>query len=146
MNLASYQPWHLLHRVRRELDTAWSPPVDVREEADRFTVQADLPGVDAKDIQITAEDGVLTIRGDRHLEKRASQAADPVADDPVRAEQGLLNFEYRERSRGSFVRRFSLPDNAHADQIKALHTNGVLEIVIPKQVAAQPKQINIEVN
>ena len=55
-------------------------------------------------------------------------------------------FEYLERSSGSFLRRFSLPENAQAEQIKARHTNGVLEVVIPKQTAPEPRRINVEVN
>jgi HSP20 family protein len=139
MIIANYQPWQLLDRFRRELDQAyptsgqasnWAPSVDVREEENRYTLHADLPGVDAKDIQITADDGVLTIRGDRHSEQR----------------EGKSGYEYLERSAGTFQRRFSLPDNALADQIKARHTNGVLEVVIPKQGTPEPRRINVEVN
>jgi HSP20 family protein len=139
MNIASYQPWQLLNHFRRELDQAvaaseqdssWAPSVDVREQDDHYTLHADLPGVDPKDIQVTADDGVLTIRGDRQSQKRADKPG----------------FEYVERRSGSFRRRFSLPENALADQIKARHTNGVLEIVIPKQGTPEPRRINVEVN
>ena len=139
MNIVNHQPWQLLNRFRRELDQAysaadqastWAPSVDVHEEEDRYTLHADLPGVDAKDIQVTADEGVLTIRGDRRSEKR----------------DGKPGYEYLERSSGTFQRRFSLPDNALADQIKARHANGVLEIVIPKQGTPEPRRINVEVN
>ena len=139
MNIVSYQPWQLLNRFRRELDQAypaagqastWAPSVDVHEDEDRYTLHADLPGVDAKDIQVTADEGVLTIRGDRRSEKR----------------DGKPGYEYLERSSGTFQRRFSLPDNALADQIKARHANGVLEVVIPKQGTPEPRRINVEVN
>jgi HSP20 family protein len=139
MNIVNYQPWQLLSNFRRELDQAfatnekgssWAPSVDLREDEDRYTLHADLPGVDAKDIQVTADEGVLTIRGDRRVEKR----------------EGKPGYEYLERSSGTFLRRFSLPDNALADQIKARHNNGVLEVVIPKQGTPAPRRINVEVN
>ena len=139
MNIVSYQPWQLLNHFRRELDqafaasekeAAWAPSIDLREEEERYTLHADLPGVDAKDIQITADAGVLTIRGDRQSDKR----------------DGKPGYEYLERRSGSFLRRFSLPENALADQIKARHVNGVLEVVIPKQGVPEPRRINVEVN
>jgi HSP20 family protein len=147
MNIVRYEPWKLMSRLHREIDqlfgdsfatnaadggalTTWTPSVDVHEEPERFTVHADLPGVDPKDIQVTAEDGVLTIRGARRFEKRANQ-------------QG---YERLERVEGDFLRRFSLPENARADDIKARHANGVLELVIPKQPAVEPRRVNIEVS
>ncbi len=102
----------------------------VREDAAQYTVQADLPGVESKDIQVTADDGLLTIRGERRLERKDSKPG----------------FERLERAAGQFLRRFSLPDNVRSDEIKARHSNGVLEIVIPKQPLPQPRQISIEVN
>lgn len=139
MNIVNYQPWQLLDRFRREFEhaagsgesaSAWAPAVDLHEDEKGYTLHADLPGVDARNIQVTADDGVLTIRGDRRAEKRDAKAG----------------YEYLERSSGNFLRRFSLPDNALADQIKARHANGVLEIVIPKQAAPQPRRINVEVS
>ena len=119
MNFAYYQP-----------DAAWAPSVDVREDAERFTVQADLPGVESKDIQVTADDGLLTIRGERRFERKDAKSG----------------FERLERAEGRFLRRFTLPDNVNSEAIKARHNNGVLEIVIPKQALPEPRRINIEVN
>jgi len=147
MSIVSYQPWQLMNRLNREIDqlfgnpcaspaassardVSWAPSVDVREDAERFTVHADLPGVDAKDIQVTADDGTLTIRGERRIEKQ----------------EGKQGFERLERVEGSFLRRFTLPENVRADEIKARHNNGVLEIVIPKQAAPQPRRVQIDVN
>lgn len=147
MNIVRYEPWKLMSRLHREIDqlfgdslataatdgnalATWTPSVDVHEEPERFTVHADLPGVDPKDIQVTAEEGVLTIRGSRRFEKRANQ-------------QG---YERLERVEGDFLRRFSLPENARADDIKARHANGVLELVIPKQPVVEPRRVNIEVS
>jgi HSP20 family protein len=146
MTIVHYQPYTLMNRLHREIDqifgdsfaapaasgetsVAWVPSVDVHEEPERFLVHADLPGVDARDIHVTTEDGVLTLRGERRFEKRASDKG----------------FERLERVSGSFLRRFTLPDNAMADQIRAKHVNGVLEITIPKRAAAEPKRVNVEV-
>ncbi|HLQ13766.1 MAG TPA: Hsp20/alpha crystallin family protein [Steroidobacteraceae bacterium] len=146
MNIVHYEPWRLMGRLHREIDelfgdtfastangssaTTWAPSVDVHEEAERYTVHADLPGVDAKDIQVTADKGVLTIRGARRLEARDSRKG----------------FERLERITGDFLRQFSLPENARADDIRARHANGVLEVVIPKQPAVEPRRVNVEVN
>ncbi|MCG8436232.1 MAG: Hsp20/alpha crystallin family protein [Gammaproteobacteria bacterium] len=106
----------------------WSPAVDVREEDNRYVLRADLPGVDSKDIDITMEDGSLTIRGSRETSKE---------------EEGE-GFRRVERVSGSFYRRFTLPDTADAENISAESKNGVLEIVIPKQPKVQPKRINVK--
>lgn len=147
MNIVRYEPWRLMGRLHRELDqlfgdsyatpvadaataATWTPSVDVQEEPECYTVHADLPGVDAKDIQVTADKGVLTIRGARRIEKREQRKG----------------FERLERVAGEFLRRFSLPENARPDEIKARHNNGVLEVVIPKQPVAEPRRVNVEVN
>jgi HSP20 family protein len=147
MNIVRFEPWRLMGHLHREFDqlfgdaqahparaneqaTSWAPAVDVHEEAERFTVQADLPGVQPADIQVTADKGVLTISGARRIEKRDSQKG----------------YERLERIEGDFLRRFTLPENARADEITARHVNGVLEVVIPKQPVVEPKRVNVEVN
>src|SRR5258708_30777047 len=146
MNIIRYEPWQLMGRVHRESDqlfvdaftgtangsgaATWVPSVDVHEEPERYTVHADLPGVDAKDIQVTADKGVLTIRGARRLETRENRKG----------------FERLERITGDFLRQFSLPENARAEDIRARPTNGVLEVVIPKQPAVEPRPVSVEVN
>ena len=107
---------------------AWVPRVDIHEEKDRFVVLADVPGVDAKDIDITAENGVLTVRGERRAEKRETDNG----------------YERVERVTGSFLRRFTLPEGANTESIKAKQINGVLEVTIPKTPAVQPRRISIE--
>ena len=137
MTIVRYEPWALFGRLHRQLDQAfgdteasvsWIPHVDVREESERFVVAADLPGVDGKDIEITANDGVLTIRGQRGSEKKT-------------AGEG---YERVERASGSFLRRFTLPESADAEAIKATHVNGVLELSIPKRPQAQPRRIEVQ--
>src|SRR5207245_7143432 len=128
MTIVRYEPWALLSRFQRQFERAvgesgdgagaasvsWIPHVDVREEAVRFVVAADLPGVEGKDIEITADKGVLTIRGERRSEKKAEG-------------------EGYERASGTFLRRFTLPESADAEAIKATHANGVLEVSIAKR-------------
>lgn len=147
MAITRYEPWAAMNRLHQQLDqlfgdtfgtpeasssrdVAWMPAVDVHEEAERFIVRADLPGVDPKDIEVTAENGVLTIRGERRIERRE-------------AGQG---FERLERVSGSFLRRFTLPEGAQAEAIKAKQMNGVLEVSIPKQPKVEPRRIRIDSN
>ena len=108
--------------------SAWMPAVDIQEEGDRFVLHADIPGVDPKDIEITMENGVLTIRGERTLQNEEEQK----------------NFKRIERVHGSFYRRFTLPDTANPEKISASGKHGVLEIVIPKRPIAQPRRISVE--
>lgn len=108
--------------------TQWSPSVDIKEEDNRFVIYADLPGVEVKDIEITMEHGVLSIKGERSYE------------DEVKEE----NFHRIERAHGTFYRRFSLPDSADEDNIKASGKNGVLEISIPKKEKEQPRRIPVK--
>ena len=144
MTLLRCQPWTLMHQFQRELDrridgqtarfegdevaTDWVPAVDVKEEADRWVVHADVPGVDPAAIEVTMEDGALTIRGRRLAERK---------------DEGD-GWKRVERVSGSFYRRFSLPDTADAAGIKAASRHGVLELTIPKQPKASPKRIAVD--
>ncbi len=146
MTLVTYEPWSLLNRLHRQLDqtfnktaaaaasaspstVSWVPRVDVYEEPERFVVLADVPGVESKDINITADKGVLTIRGERRSEKKASDQD---------------GYERIERVTGTFLRRFTLPETANTESITAKQNNGVLEISIPKQPQVQPRRIAVE--
>lgn len=147
MSLLRYQPWDAFSQVRDEMNrvlkaqfdeqdsdnsrvvtSQWAPAVDIKEEQNRFVIYADLPGVKVDDIEITMEKGVLTVRGERKLEK----------------EEDRHGFRRVERSRGTFYRRFSLPDSADAERIQAKSRDGVLEIVIPKQEKSQPRKIAVQ--
>ncbi len=105
----------------------WTPRVDVKEEAQRFLIQCDIPGVDPNDIEISMEKGVLTIKGERKSES---------------VTQGE-KYTRVERAHGSFHRRFGLPDSADAERISASGKNGVLEIAIPKKPEQTPRRIQI---
>jgi len=137
MNIAIREPWHLLNRFNRDLDgflggpstdVAFIPAVDVQEEKDRFVVKADLPGVVPADIEVTAEKGILTLRGERKAEKR----------------EQTEGYERLERVTGSFTRRFALPEGVQADAIKAKFAHGVLEVSIPKQPVTAAKRVVVE--
>ena len=141
MTILRYEPWSLVNRLHRHFDEAftatadsadsdgawWIPQVDVHEEPERFAVLVDVPGVEPKDIEITAEKGVLTIRGERHSPTQENSGA----------------YRRLERRSGKFLRRFTLPDSANLDAISAKHTHGVLEVTIPKQAKLQPRRIEV---
>lgn len=149
MTLVRYEPFSLLERFQRELNrlstgdfsgdesggdysnvvtSNWHPAVDIKEEDNRFVILADLPGVDPKDIEITMQNGVLTIRGERRSEK----------------DEEREGFRRVERARGTFYRRFSLPDTADSERIQAKGKDGVLEVVIPKHEKVQPRRISVD--
>ncbi len=148
MSLVRYEPWSLLNQLHGEVDrmfsarpgrngedndqllggSDWTPAVDIREEDSRYIIHADVPGVDPNDIEINMEDGVLSIKGERHSETTDEREG----------------YKRVERVRGSFFRRFSMPDTADADAVTARSKDGVLEIVIPKQEKVLPKRIQVE--
>src|SRR5574339_566879 len=111
MSIVRYEPWALLNRLHRELDqtfdtvardATWSPAVDIHEEEQRFVLRADLPGVKPADIEITAEKGVLALRGSRNFEQKQDDG----------------HYSRIERVTGKFVRSFTLPENVQTDAIK----------------------------
>lgn len=152
MSVVRYEPINVLRRFQDEVNrvfndqyhygqaaagdadrsrvatSAWTPAVDVREEAGRFVIVADVPGVEPKDIEITMDNGVLTIKG-----QRASEVRDEAN-----------GYSRVERASGSFHRRFSLPDTADAQAIAASSSHGVLEVSIPKKAAVQPRRIEVQ--
>jgi HSP20 family protein len=137
MTVVRYEPWTLLNRLRRELDqtfessahdASWTPAVDIHEEPKQFVVRADLPGVTTKDIEITAEKGVLALRGSRNFEQKTDDG----------------HYSRIERVTGRFVRTFSLPENVATDQINARFKDGVLELTIPKIAKAEPRRIEVQ--
>lgn len=105
----------------------WAPRVDIGEEEKRFVILADIPGIDPKDIEVSMDKGILTIKGERNTQ--------------ATFENG--KFTRLERSQGSFYRRFALPDSADADHISASGKHGVLEISIPKKPETTPRRISI---
>jgi HSP20 family protein len=100
----------------------WTPSVDVVETNEGYTLKADLPQVKREDMKIDVQNGVLTLTGERHQEK----------------EDKGKKFHRIERSYGSFLRSFQLPDNIDEAKITATFTDGVLQVMLPK--TEQPKQ------
>jgi HSP20 family protein len=147
MAITRNSPWHVhggnfQNEVRNAFDrlftneetdqsnvvtSQWTPRVDIKEEDNRFAIFADIPGVDPKDIEITMEKGILSIKGERKAESSE--------------QNGKLT--RIERSHGLFYRRFALPDSADAEGIKAVGKHGVLEVSIPKRPETAPRRINV---
>ena len=128
MSLVRFEPWSLVDRISREQQHSWVPAVDVFEEKDRFVVRADVPGVGAEDIEVNMDGDILSISGERQAEDRSDV-------------DGVSRYE---RVTGRFARRFTLPETADGDRIKARSANGILEISIPKQPAVQARRITVE--
>lgn len=105
----------------------WVPPVDIRETDDALVLTAELPGLTKEDIEITLENNVLTIRGERKFERDADKE----------------NFHRIERAYGAFSRTFSLPSNVRGDGVEASFRDGVLHIQVPKAEEAKPRKIAI---
>ena len=143
MNLVYYQPWSMMDRWRREIDelftrssdaslpaltnstASWTPSVDLQEESDHFVLRADVPGVALKDIEVSAEDGTLTIRGER------------LAREHVRSD----GFEHIERAAGTFLRRFTLPDSARSEAIKHGMSMGCSRSRFPSSLESRPSEL-----
>jgi len=135
-----YEPVNLFDQFNNELngyfsrtDPAttrqrdWKPAVDIHEEESRFVLTADVPGVSREHIELSLEDGVLTVKGERSAEQES-------------ASEG---FRRRERVHGTFLRQFTLPDTVDAEHINATVKDGVLVIEIPKQEKPRPKKITV---
>ena len=118
-------------QMNTEMSVAdWAPSVDIDEEDDKYVIRADLPGVDKKDIEVKLENGILSIRGEKHTEK----------------ETGKGTKKHRtERFHGTFARSFTLPDAVKADKVDAAYKDGVLSLTIPKEEESKPKSIDIKV-
>jgi HSP20 family protein len=141
MAIARYEPWGLLNQLQKELERSyrdqsgestvstaeWAPAVDIKEDAQQFVIEADIPGVKPEEIDVSMEGGVLTIKGEKRAENKTEKEG----------------YKRVERTYGSFYRRFSLPDTADAEAISAKSKHGVLEIVIPKREAVKPKKIDV---
>lgn len=143
MAIQRYRPVSLIDQLQREMASVfnppsvesnfgseeWTPAVDIAESAESYQIHADLPGVKPEDIEVTAESGVLTIKGQRQ----------------AKSEQDNDHYKRIERFTGTFMRRFTLPETADIEYIKANTRDGVLELVIPKIPQTQPKRITVEV-
>jgi HSP20 family protein len=133
MALVRWNPWNGVYGLQREMDLLmrrltgdwptgfqstrpWVPPVDVFHRDGDLVVRAELPGIDPeKDVEITLQQGVLTIRGERRHEERTNG-------------EGMYRFE---SATGSFSRSVALPEGVKEEEIQAHYENGILEVVVP---------------
>lgn len=144
MNIARFEPWTFVDLLRRDLDRLsdprrlggndhesvadWLPAVDIFEEKNRFLLRADLPGVDPEDINVSMDNGVLNLSGERRAEVRTEDAS----------------AQRIERVAGRFFRHFTLPETTDAEAITAKCSNGILEVSIPKLPEVQARRITVE--
>ena len=112
------------------LPESWSPRVDVYETDSEFRIKAEIPDVKKEDVSVKVDDDVLTISGERRQEKE---------------EEGT-KLHRVERYFGSFVRRFSLPDNADGSHVTAMFRNGVLDLQIPKKPVTSAAAMSVKID
>ena len=144
-SIVRQDPWSLMPRLQDEINrlfgnvqqtdssssatASWIPAVDIHEYTDRFELYVDVPGVEPNSVDLTLEDGVLTLSGVR-AQKSSKGDGEPQS--------------WRtERSQGQFYRRFVLPDTVDSDKVNATGKDGVLTVTIPKQAKALPRRIQI---
>lgn len=107
----------------------WAPAVDIHETPEAFEIHAELPGIKKEDVKVTVHDGVLTLQGERQKKE----------------ESGEGKTHRVERVYGSFMRRFTLPDNVSENEINANIKDGVLSLTLKKVEPAQPRSIEVQV-
>ena len=143
--LTRWDPFRELARVQEEMNRAlgderqlfragesvgWTPACDIYEDEEEIVVRAELAAVDPKDVDIRFENGLLTLKGERKLEK----------------EDKRENYHRLELSYGTFTRAFSLPATIDSEKIRAESKQGVLLIHLPKKAEAKPKSIQVKVS
>ncbi len=144
MNIIKYDPFRDLRSLQdemnrlfsssvprlsnqEEMSTGWSPSVDIYESENQIVLEAELPGMKRDDFELSIENSVITLRGERHFEKK---------------DEGD-NYHRVERAYGSFTRSFNLPRTVSTDDIKAEFNNGVLTVKLPKKEEAKARKIEI---
>lgn len=146
MNIVRYDPFRDLRTLQDEVNRLfsgtfsrgsgqdeimrgeWSPSVDISENKDQIIVEAELPGMKPEDVNISIENNVLTIHGERKFEKKDEND----------------NFHRVERSYGSFTRSFTLPPTVSSETADAEFENGVLRLILTKREEAKPRRIEIK--
>jgi HSP20 family protein len=141
--LTRFDPFRDLFRMQDEMGRAfddrlglragesvgWTPACDIYEDEESVTLRFDLAGVDSKDVDVRFENGVLTLKGERKLER----------------EEKRDNYHRVELSYGTFTRSFSLPGTVDAEKIRAEAKNGILTVTLPKKAEAKPRSIQVKV-
>ncbi len=132
----SYLPFALFNDLSRGIDhrseprepvnRAWAPAVDISETDDAYLLSMDVPGIDRDAIEVSIDNNVLTVKGERNID------------------HGNGKLAVSERWQGHFLRRFSLPDSIDQEQIAAKVDNGVLALHLPKLAVAEPRRITVQ--
>lgn len=149
MNLVKWDPFRELEDVTNRLNRIfgrslarsesgqnmlavadWAPSVDISETDSEYLIKGEIPGVKKEDVKVTIQDGMLTIQGERKQEK----------------EEKGKKFHRIERSYGSFVRSFRVPDDADENSVKAEFKDGMLNVTLAKSAKAKPKAIEVSVS
>jgi HSP20 family protein len=137
MSLSHYDPLASLRAVENafsriltepQTNRPWAPSVDIYETENELVVKADLPEVEAKDIDVRVENQTLTIAGERKFEASSNDKG----------------YHRIERSYGNFVRSFAVPNAFDTDKINAGYKNGVLTVLLTKKETAKPRQIKVD--
>ncbi len=145
MSIVRYDPFRDLRTLQEEVNRlfstnltrgfgdegigrgAWNPSVDIYENKDQIVLEAELPGMKQEDFDLSIENNVITLRGERHFEKN---------DDTD-------NYHRVERSYGAFTRSFTLPQTVSGEGATAEYSNGVLRVTLPKREEAKPRRIEV---
>ena len=144
MNIIKYDPFREMRSLQDEVNRlfassfsrgdndlmrgAWSPSVDIFENQNEIVLEAELPGMKPEEVEISIENNVLTIHGERKFEKKDEND----------------NFHRVERSYGSFTRSFTLPPTVRSENAQAEFENGVLRLTLAKREEAKPRRIEIK--
>jgi HSP20 family protein len=141
-------PFRTLERMTKDVDRLWDsffeehpvrseelwgglhPSIDLSETPDEFIVKAEIPGTDPKNIDISLNDGMMTIKGEKRQEK----------------EEKKENYHFVERSYGAFTRSVPLPGEVQREKVKASYKDGVLKVILPKSEEARKKEIKVKVD
>lgn len=121
--------WRLTPPAEEDLGAGFYPPVDIYEDAEGVTITVEVPGIEAKDVDLRIENNVLTLRGERKLER----------------EEKKDNYRRIERTYGTFSRSFTLPPIVDTEKVKAEAKNGLLMVHLPKREESKPRSIKVNV-
>ena len=148
MTITRYDPFRDLRNLQEEVNRlftgnmartfdeegiargAWSPSVDIYENKEQIVLEAELPGMKRDDFDLSVENNVITLRGERHFEKKDESD----------------NYHRVERAYGSFTRSFTLPNTVSAEGATADYSNGVLRVTLPKREETKARRIEIKTN
>lgn len=107
----------------------WTPKIDIKETKDSYIFKAELPGIDKKNVKISLDQGILTLRGEKNFSKD---------DEGEKTHRVECNY-------GSFVRSFNLPEQVQEDKVTAKYNNGILNLIVPKLPPSKQKHIEIDI-